>query len=52
MAEKQTHRSIEYNNEARKKCTPIYCRLAYEQGAKNIQWGKDKLVKNGTGKTG
>ena len=32
--------------------THVYCRLAYEKGAKTIQWGKDKLVKNGTGKTG
>ena len=32
--------------------THIYCRLAYEKGAKSIQWGKDKLVKNGTGETG
>ena len=32
--------------------THVYCQLAYEKGAKNIQWGKDKLVKNGTGKTG
>ena len=37
---------------ARKKHTSIYCQLAYEKGAKNIQWGKDKLFNNGTGKTG
>ena len=50
MAEKQTHRSIEYNNEARRKCTPIYCWLANEKGAKTIQWGKDKLFKMALGK--
>jgi len=45
-------RSTEQNSEAGKKRTPVYCRLAYENGTKTIQWGKDKLVKNGTGKTG
>ncbi|XP_010843884.1 PREDICTED: chorionic somatomammotropin hormone 2-like [Bison bison bison] len=47
-----THRSTEQNSKAGKKRTSVYCRLAYENGAKTIQWGKDKLVKNGTGKTG
>ena len=32
--------------------TAIYCQLAYEKGAKNIQRRKDKLFKNGTGKIG
>ena len=30
--------------------THIYCWLAYEKGAKNIQWGKDKLYKMTLGK--
>ena len=28
----------------------IYCWLAYEKGAKTIQWGKDKLFKMALGK--
>ena len=52
LAWKQTHRSTEQNSQARKKRTPIYCQLAYEKGAKNIQWGKENLFKNGTGQNG
>ena len=46
MAEKQTHRSIEYNNEARKKCTPVYC------WSQEYPVGKGQTFQNGTGKIG
>ena len=44
LAQRQTHRSMEQNEEPRNKLILLYNQLICDKQAKNMQWGKDKSL--------
>ena len=51
LVQKQIHSSIEQDREPRNE--PTLCgQFIYDKGGKNIQWARDRLFNNNTGKTG